>query len=332
MLDKACMLEMGVGRRADKIVSTYRDNPSRIINLDETLYQLSMLDGKVIVRREKGRARVVASPKHRMSMTIVAAGNAKGEVLAPNYIYQGTYLTHVLGATKHFSGLAVHASPASHMMTGAIFPLYIKQLKRQISGGVSPSNRVLLIFDGHASRKSTETAAAAKAMGYDILIMPPQCTDFLQPWDQVFGSFQAALRHLTGSTRTEAADRDCSYNPARAEPFSLADYAMHASVGAGDGKLQRAFAKTGLWPPCSAAATTAADKTTTAPGEASLGGSKHPAPKRCRVDVWEQHEAVLRAQQPPTACHLLADTFFTKGDITKLTVAAFRKAKSSRKG
>jgi hypothetical protein len=112
----------------------------------------------------------------------------------------------------------------------------------------------------------------------------------------------------------------------------LADYTMHASVGNGDGKLQRAFAKTGLWPPCSAAAITAADKTTTAPGEASLGGSKHPAPKRRRVDVWEQHEAVLRAQQPPTACHLLADTFLTNGDITKLIVAAFRKAKSSRKG
>jgi hypothetical protein len=86
------------------------------------------------------------------------------------------------------------------------------------------------------------------------------------------------------------------------------------------------------WCPCSAAAITAANKTTTAAGVASLGGSKHPAPKRRRVDVWEQHEAVLRAQQPPTACHLLADTFLAKGDITKLTVAAYRKAKSSRKG
>jgi hypothetical protein len=123
---------------------------------------------------------------------------------------------------------------------------YLKQLKRQIPGGVSFSNRVLLIVDGHASRKSTETAAAAKTMGFDILIMPPQCTDFLQPWDQVFGSFQAALRRLTGSARTEAAGRDSSYNLTRAELSSLAGCAMHVSVGAGDDKLQRAFAKTGL--------------------------------------------------------------------------------------
>jgi hypothetical protein len=39
VLDKSCMLELGVGRREDKIVSTYRDNLSSIINLDETLYQ-----------------------------------------------------------------------------------------------------------------------------------------------------------------------------------------------------------------------------------------------------------------------------------------------------
>jgi hypothetical protein len=206
------------------------------------------------------------------------------------------------------------------MMTGAIFPLYLKQLKRQIPGGVSPSNRVLLIVNGHDSRKSTETAAAAKAISFDIPIMPPWCTNFLQPRVQVFGSFKAALLRLTGSARTEAAGRDGSYSPTRAELFSLVDYALHVSVGAGDSKL--AFAKAGLWPPCSAAAITAADMTTTAAGEASLGGSKHPAPKPRRDDVWEQHEAVRRAQQPPTACHLLADTFLTKGDITKLTVAA----------
>jgi hypothetical protein len=327
--DKACMLEMGVGHWADKILSTYKDKsvqnhqPGRDTVLAQHAGHCSSWEGA---------RRVVATPKHCMSTTIVAAGNAEGEVLAPNYIYQGTYLTHsVLGATKHYSGSAVLASPASHMMTGAIFPLYLKQLKRQIPGGVSPSNRVLLIVDGHASRKSTETAAAAKAMGFDIPIMPPRCTNFSQPRDQVFGSFKAALRHLTGSARTKAAGRDGSYNATRAELFSLADYAMHMSVGAGDGKLQRAITKTGMWPPCSAAAITAADKTTTAAGEASLGGSKHPAPKRRHVDVWEQHEAVRRAQQPPTACHLLADTYLTKGGITKLTVAAYRKAKSSRR-
>lgn len=81
--------------------------------------------------------------------------------------------------------LGVAANPDSHIMNGMLFLLMLEALVRWISGGVSRGNRAVIIADGHISQVGGATRAAAVELGFDIMLMPPNCTAFMQPWDQL---------------------------------------------------------------------------------------------------------------------------------------------------
>lgn len=55
---------------------------------------------------------------------------------------------------------------------------------------------LLLIVDGHESRLSLESVEQACDLGFDIIVMPGQCTHFMQPLDQVFGTIKAHYSRL----------------------------------------------------------------------------------------------------------------------------------------
>ncbi|KAJ9510857.1 hypothetical protein QJQ45_027733, partial [Haematococcus lacustris] len=109
-----------------------------------------------------------------------------------------------------------------------------------------PAARVVVVADGHGSRFSSETRDTAAALGFDMLI-PGQCTHFLQPWDQLFSSVKASHGKMVAGAAFHAGAE--GFSPKLPQRISMVDSALHLSVGHSREPLKRAFAKTGLFPP-----------------------------------------------------------------------------------
>ncbi|KAJ9524409.1 hypothetical protein QJQ45_019387, partial [Haematococcus lacustris] len=121
-------------------------------------------------------------------------------------------------------------SRGTHMMDGRLFPMLLDVMAQQTPGGVSPTNRL-----------NNDPKEAARVLGFDLVTLPAQCTSFLQPWDQLFGSVKAHAQKLL---------REAAFL-AGGEGFHLpgGHAPMHYSVGFSMQPLQHAFKKTGLHPP-----------------------------------------------------------------------------------
>jgi imidazoleglycerol phosphate dehydratase HisB len=72
---------------------------------------------------------------------------------------------------------------------------FIKSLESR--GGVSPTNRHLLIVDGHNSHVTLEVVHKAMGVGLDLLTLPSHTSHRLQPLDvSVFGPFKRAFKRF----------------------------------------------------------------------------------------------------------------------------------------
>ncbi|XP_059077115.1 MFS-type transporter clz9-like [Cryptomeria japonica] len=80
-------------------------------------------------------------------------------------------------------------------MTKELFLNWLYHFARSVLGGVSPTNRHLLIFDGHRSHVALTTIHEAKSLGIDLLTLPAHTSDKLQPLDvSVFSPFKTHFK------------------------------------------------------------------------------------------------------------------------------------------
>lgn len=56
-----------------------------------------------------------------------------------------------------------------------------------MAGPVTPTNRAMLVFDGHDSRVHPDCVAESQKIGFDLFIFPGGLTAHLQIMDQLFG-------------------------------------------------------------------------------------------------------------------------------------------------
>ncbi|KAJ9520388.1 hypothetical protein QJQ45_000130 [Haematococcus lacustris] len=195
-------------------------------------------------------------------------------------------------------------------MDGSVFPKLLVSMAKQVPGGVSIRNRVLLILDGHASRFSADTKGTAAALGFDLLILPGQCTHFLQPWDQLFSSVKASHGKLVSGAAQLAGSG--GFRPTLPQRISMIDSALHFSVGFSREPLKRAFAKTGLYPPNKEQLLAAA--------KASIQGGKGMATlapwKRLTVTNDMMDAAVRRsAEEQPPLYFRAVDQFYNRQEL-----------------
>ncbi|KAJ9522964.1 hypothetical protein QJQ45_023763 [Haematococcus lacustris] len=195
-LSRVCVSKDAAGRRVQP--QTYKQRPDRIFNMDETGFQAECHERVLAITGAKHVFQSAAANSRR-SYTCVAWGSADGCVMPPNFVYAGKQLSHnALGAIHFYPQSSIILKEGTHMMDGRLFPKLLDVMAKQIPGGVSPTNRALLVLDGHASRFSNDTKEAARVHGFDLVILPAQCTSFLQPWDQLFGSVKAQYQKLLG--------------------------------------------------------------------------------------------------------------------------------------
>ena len=61
---------------------------------------------------------------------------------------------------------------------------------KMVPGGVSPTNKFLLILDGHSSRIHPDCVDVAKELGFDLLLFPGALTHILPSMDDLFGALK----------------------------------------------------------------------------------------------------------------------------------------------
>jgi hypothetical protein len=98
-------------------------------------------------------------------------------------------------------------------MTAILFSYWISHFIQALEkrGGISPTNRHLLIVDGHNSHVTMEVVHKAMAIGLDLLTLPSHTSHRLQPLDvSVFGPFKRAFKRYRDAWTLQHCGRDAS--------------------------------------------------------------------------------------------------------------------------
>jgi hypothetical protein len=232
---------------------TFRECPERIFNLDEAGLQRQPTHHSRVVAAKGQKVVFMPTDSNKESATLIAIGSADGSVLPPAYIMQGQcHMSNYTGKCHYYPRSSVLMKRETHMMDGQVWIQFLQWLAGQIPGGVSPSNKALLVVDGHESHLSVEGIDEAIELGFEVVVLPGNTTHFMQPWDLCFGAFRKSYGRLFTercSTSLQALDR--------ATWLSLVDAALHNTFTDSDSKsdhkrmrLKVAFQKTGLVPQC----------------------------------------------------------------------------------
>ncbi|KAI5068921.1 hypothetical protein GOP47_0015222 [Adiantum capillus-veneris] len=130
------------------------------------------------------------TPDSREWLTILCCVNAVGSALPGYYIFKGkkamqNYLMECEdGAVMSMQGKA--------WMTGQLFEAWLDHFKAMLPSPLTPTQRHLLIVDGHGSHTRLEVVEKASQWGLDIVTLPAHTSHKLQPLDvAVFKPFKS---------------------------------------------------------------------------------------------------------------------------------------------
>ena len=165
------------------------DNIDQIWNCDETGVQAGRNCGMKVIAKRGSRSVPYVFPKSREWITILCCVNVAGQRIPGFYIFKGQkqIKNYIAGCEL---GACMAAQPHA-WMTKELFLNWLHHFAISIPGGVSTSNRHLLIFDGHGSHVVLPTIQEARNLGIDLLTLPSHTSHSLQPLDiSVFSPFK----------------------------------------------------------------------------------------------------------------------------------------------
>lgn len=169
-------------RMFESIIAQY--DPELILNMDETGLSTNN-KFKVVV--PEGVFPVVPGGKNKEAhITGIVTFSAMGKVFRPGVIL--SKLRKLPDELQQFAGADFYTSKTG-WMTRELFELYALNLAHEVTRWrleLPPSkrcNRILLIVDGHGSRKTAKGMAYLAQHGIDLLTLPGHSTHVLQPFD-----------------------------------------------------------------------------------------------------------------------------------------------------
>ena len=164
---------------------TLRDNgifnfPSCIYNMDESGMPLDHKPPKVVV--PKGTKKVhCRTSGNKSQITILACGNAAGNMIPPMVIFDGKRLNPEW--TKGEVPNTLYGMSEKGWSDMELFHYWLLNL---FIPYIPPTRPVLLLLDGHSSHYEPDTIHTAKKEGIIILCLPPHTTHVSQPLDVSF--------------------------------------------------------------------------------------------------------------------------------------------------
>ena len=155
------------------------DKPDRTYNMDEKGCQLALHhQQKVLTKKGTKRLHLVA-PEQGENVSIVACGNAIGNVVPPMVLFKGVRRKSQL-ADDLPPGSAVEMTQKGSMTTET-FVKWIRHFARY-----KPTGKVLLVFDGAASHLHPDIVNEAEKHDITLFCLPSNTTHELQPMERQF--------------------------------------------------------------------------------------------------------------------------------------------------
>lgn len=160
------------------------DKPERIYNVDEKGCRLSLHRQPYVLAKTGSKRVHYRGKEHGENVTIVACGNAVGNVIPPMVLFKGKRMKQEL-ADNLPVGSIVEMTPKGSM-TSQTFVRWLHHFNRYKSAG-----ECLVIMDGAKCHLDYSIVEAAEDMGVTLLCLPSNTTHELQPMDKsVFGPFE----------------------------------------------------------------------------------------------------------------------------------------------
>jgi hypothetical protein len=134
-------------------------------------------------------------PDQQEWLSVLSCINAAGECIPHFYIFKGKRMRR--NYIEKCEENATMAMQAKAWMTGHLFSSWILHFVKSLEsrGGISPTNRHLLILDGHGSHVTLDVVHKASQTGLDVLTLPSHTSHRLQPLDvSIFRPFKCAFR------------------------------------------------------------------------------------------------------------------------------------------
>ena len=150
------------------------NSPQQIYNVDETGVPL---DPSVVTATGSKKVRVRSTGK-KGQVTVVACGNASGQVLPPMLIFDAKKLYHEW-TREEVPGTSYRLSDKGWINTD----LYDSWLDEHFLKHAVPARPLLLLLDGHSTHYQPQLIRLAKEKGVLILCLPPHTTHEAQPLD-----------------------------------------------------------------------------------------------------------------------------------------------------
>lgn len=158
--------------------------PQCIYNMDEKGCRLTLHHPQKVYAATGAKRVPIVAPEHAESVTIVACGNATGQVVPPMVLFRGKRSQPEYSDDMPPGTAVVMTDKAS--MTCETF---IKWLDHFAS--FKTPGKALLIFDGAKSHLDANIVYAAEKHDVTLFCLPSNCSHELQPLDKaVFGPFE----------------------------------------------------------------------------------------------------------------------------------------------
>lgn len=171
-------------------------SPDHIWNCDESGAQAGKDGGGYVIAKKGSRAVHMVTPDQREWLSVLSCINASGDFLPNFYIFKGKRRTRNFLKKTGEAG-AVFAMQPKAWMTHYLFRAWMTHFLERVDVlyGISPTNRHLLILDGHGSHVTLDVIKLAKSKGLDLLTLPSHTSHAMQPLDvSCFRPFKVAFR------------------------------------------------------------------------------------------------------------------------------------------
>ena len=158
------------------------NRPDLIYNCDETGICLDFRPAKVVAPKSARNVWTITSGE-RTNVTVLACGNATGEMVDPLIVFKGKRVNEELVNTAP-AGWTVKFTE-NGWMNGIVFEQWLQEvfIPHVNKTRADPKEHVLLLLDGHASHENLRVLEVAKENNVIIFCLPPHVTHVLQPLD-----------------------------------------------------------------------------------------------------------------------------------------------------
>jgi hypothetical protein len=179
----------------EEAYTEHQYDPSHIWNADESGTQAGRSGGGRVLAKTGARNVHIITPNEREHISVLSCINASGDSIPNYYVFKGKQYQRAYIAECEVG--ARMGMQKNAWMTGHLFEKWLDHftIHLQKRGGISPSNRHLLILDGHNSHVTIEVIEKAWTLGIGMISLPSHTSHALQPLDvSCFKSFKQAFR------------------------------------------------------------------------------------------------------------------------------------------